>query len=77
MIPYAVFSEMKNAKPMVLISTPFVAYHEIVVKETDLLEDAWGLNSVYSDVIQFLGEYKPEPENELISRLVELISEYK
>ena len=33
---------MKNAKPMVLISTPFVAYHEIVVKETDLLEDAWG-----------------------------------
>ena len=77
MIPDAVFSEMKNVKPMGLISTPFISYHEINVKETDLLEDAWGLNSVYSDVIQFLGEYKPEPENELISRLVELISEYK
>ena len=62
---------------MGLTSTPFISYHEIYVKETDLLEDAWGLNSTYSDVIQFLGEYKPEPEDLLISRLVDLISEHK
>jgi len=68
---------MKNVKPMGLISTPFISYHEINVKDTDLLEDAWGLDSAYSDVIQFLGEYKPEPEDLLISRLVDLISEHK
>jgi hypothetical protein len=64
---------MKNVTPMGLISTPFISYHEINVKETDLHEDAWGLNSGYSDVIQFLGEFKPEPENKLIDRLIELI----
>jgi hypothetical protein len=57
--------------------TPFISYHEIDVKETDLLEDAWGLNSGYSDVIRFLGEYKPEPGNQLISSLIELIHETK
>ena len=62
---------------MGLISTPFISYHEINVKETDLLEDAWGLNSVYSDVIQFLGEYEPEPDKQLISQLIDLISEHK
>ena len=62
---------------MGLISTPFISYHEINVKETDLFEDAWGLNSEYGDVIQLLGEYRPEPEKHLISHLVELISEYK
>jgi len=64
---------MKYVKPMGLISTPFNSYHEINVKETDLYEDAWGLNSGYSDVIQFLGEFKPEPENKLIDQLIELI----
>ncbi|MBA4322903.1 MAG: hypothetical protein C0408_08825 [Odoribacter sp.] len=60
---------------MGLIFTPFISYHEINVKETDLFEDAWGLNSGYSDVIQFLGEFKPEPEKKLISRLIELIGD--
>ncbi len=64
---------MKNVKPMGLISTSFISYHEINVRETDLFEDAWGLNSGYSDVIQFLEEFKPEPENQLIDRLIELI----
>jgi hypothetical protein len=68
---------MKNAKPMGLTSTPYLTYHEINVKETDLFEDAWGLNSGYSDVIQLLGEYKPEPENRLIWSLIELIRESK
>jgi len=68
---------MKNVKPMGLTSTPYLSYHEINVKEIDLLEDAWGLNSCYSDVIQFLGEYKPEPGMQLISRLIELIRDPK
>jgi hypothetical protein len=66
---------MKNVKPMGLTSTPFISYHEINVSETDLLEDAWGLNSGYSDVIEFLGEYKPEPGTELIRRLIEHIGD--
>jgi hypothetical protein len=68
---------MINIKPMGLISTPFISYHEINIKETDLFEDAWGLNSDYSDVIQFLGEYKPEPGNQLINALIELVSNNK
>jgi len=58
---------------MGLTSTQFISYHDINVKETDLLDDAWGLSSGYSDVIQFLGEYKPEPGIKLISRLIELV----
>jgi hypothetical protein len=68
---------MINSKPMGLISTPFISYHEIDVRETDILDDAWGLNTGYSDVIQLLGEYKPEPGNELISSLIELTRELK
>jgi len=59
------------------ISTPFISYHEIDVSETDLFEDAWGLNSGYSDVTKFLGELKPEPEKQLISRVIQLIRETK
>jgi hypothetical protein len=64
-------------KPMGLTSTPFISYHDISVEETDLFEDAWGLNSGYCDVIQFFGEIKPEPGIELINRLIELIREPK
>jgi hypothetical protein len=60
---------------MGLTSTPFISYHKINVEETDLFEDAWGLNSGYSDVIEFLGEYKPEPGKQLISHLIELIED--
>ena len=62
---------------MGLTSTPFISYQEINVKETDLFEDAWGLNSEFCDVIQYLGKSKPEPDNQLISRLIELVSEHK
>lgn len=58
---------------MGLTSTPFISYHEINVNETDLLDDAWGLKSGLSDVIQLLDEYKPEPGSKLISSLVELV----
>jgi hypothetical protein len=68
---------MINVKPMELISTPFISYRDINVAETDLLEDAWGLNSGYDDVIRVLNEYKPEPGTELISSLVELVRNTK
>lgn len=62
---------------MGLTYTPFISYHDIKVEKTDLFEDAWGLNSGYCDVIQFLGELKPEPEKQLVSRLIELIRDQK
>jgi len=68
---------MINIKPMGSTSTPFISYHEIDVKETDLHEDAWGLSSGYSDVIEFLGEFNSEPGDELISRVIELLREPK
>jgi hypothetical protein len=68
---------MINIKPMGQTSTPFISYHEINVKETDLLEDAWGLDSGFSDVIGFLGEFKTEPGDQLITRVIELLREPK
>jgi len=62
---------------MGLTSTPFISYHEIDTTETDLLEDAWGLNSGFCDVIQLLEEYEPTPEEHLISSLLERFREIK
>jgi hypothetical protein len=56
-------------------STPFITFHEINVTDTDLLEDAWGLNSEFCDVIGFLGRIKPEPDSHLIGSLIELVKE--
>jgi hypothetical protein len=55
---------------MVLTSTPFISYQEISTKETDLFEDAWGLNSDFFDVIKLLEDYEPVPERNLISSLI-------
>jgi hypothetical protein len=63
--------------PMGLTSTPFLSYHEINTKETDLLEDAWGLYSDFGDVIRLLEEYKLTPEEHLISSLIEHFREMK
>ena len=41
-------------KPMGLISTPFISYHNIKVKDVDLFEDAWGIKPEYDEVIAFL-----------------------
>lgn len=68
---------MTNQKPMGIISTPFISYRDIDVRETDLLENAWGFDSTYRDVIRFLGQYKPEPEEKLISSLIEHIRDDK
>jgi hypothetical protein len=66
---------MTNPKPMGITSTPFISYRDIDVRETDLVEDAWGIDSCFSDVIRFLHRYKPVPEERLISSLIERISD--
>jgi hypothetical protein len=59
--------------PMGLISTQFISYHNIKVNEMDLFEDAWGVNSEFSDVIKFLDQVKPVPEKRLTKKLIEKI----
>lgn len=58
---------------MGLISTQFISYHNIKVNDMDLFEDAWGVNSEFSDVIKFLDQVKPVPEKRLTKKLIEKI----
>lgn len=58
-------------KPMGLNSTHFVSYHEIDVEEIDLIEDAWGLNSEFSDVIKLLDSIKVTVPGNLTKKLIE------
>jgi hypothetical protein len=60
-------------KPMVLISTPFITYQDIKVKDIDLFEDAWGLYSEYWDVIELLRQINPVPERCLTTCLIKKI----
>jgi hypothetical protein len=60
-------------KPMGLTSTPFISYHNIKVKNVDLFEDAWGINSEFSDMIDLLRQIKAVPGKRLTKRLIEKI----
>jgi hypothetical protein len=60
-------------KPMGLNSTPFITYRDIKVENIDLYEDAWGINSEFCDVIQFLRQAKAVPGKRLTKRLIEKI----
>ena len=60
-------------KPMVLISTQFITLRDIKVEEIDLIEDAWGLDSEFSDVIDLLREIDPVPERCLTTNLIKKI----
>jgi hypothetical protein len=66
---------MKN-KPMGLISTPFISYHDIKVNDLDLFEDAWGLNTEFGDVINILELLKPVPGKRLTKRLIDEIRKH-
>jgi Mg2+/Co2+ transporter CorC len=57
-------------KPMGLISTPFITFRDIKVKDIDLIEDAWGLNSEFYDVIDLLRQVNPVPEKCLTTNLI-------
>jgi hypothetical protein len=60
-------------KPMVIISTQFITLQDIKVEEIDLIEDAWGLDSEFSDVIDLLREIDPVPERCLTTNLIKKI----
>jgi hypothetical protein len=60
-------------KPMGLTSTPFISYHNIKVEDLDLFEDAWGFQSEYCDVIEFLHTANIVPRRRLTKRLIEKI----
>ena len=58
---------------MGLTSTQLIIYSEIEVKNIDLLEDAFGIRSEFSDVIAFLKTASFEPEKNLLKKLSEKI----
>jgi predicted transcriptional regulator len=60
-------------KPMGLNSTLFISYHEIDVDEIDLIEDAWGINSEFCDVIELLGHVKIVTPGRLTKKLIEKV----
>ena len=60
-------------KPMGLNSTPFISYHEIDVDEIDLIEDAYGFNSEFCDVIGILGQIKVVSPGCLTLNLIEKV----
>jgi len=60
-------------KPMGLNSTPLLSYHFIRTENIDLIEDAFGLNSEFSDVISLLGLVKTVPGKRLTRTLIEKV----
>lgn len=60
-------------KPMGLISTPFITFRDIKVKDIDLIEDAMGLNTEFSDVINLLRQINAVPERCLTTSLIKKI----
>jgi hypothetical protein len=60
-------------KPMGLISTPFITYQDIRIDGIDLLEDAWGFNNEFCEVIDLLRQIKEVPERSLTMCLIEKI----
>jgi hypothetical protein len=60
-------------KPMGLISTPFITFREIKVKDIDLIEDAWGLNTEFSDVLDLLRLVNAVPGRCLTTNLIKQI----
>jgi hypothetical protein len=62
--------------PMDLTSTHFISYHDIKVENADLIEDAFGLNREFRDVIGFLRKVRFEPGEGLTKRLIDKIKDY-
>jgi len=58
---------------MGLNSTQFITYHDIKVEDVDLIEDAWGFNYEYCDVINFLRQIEIVAGRRLTTRLLDKI----
>ncbi len=56
--------------PMGLIFTQFISFGEIATEGIDLYEDAWGLNSEFADVIEFLETADIVPDKKLTNRMI-------
>jgi hypothetical protein len=67
------FSQKEDMMPMGLNSTHFISYHDINVKGADLIEDAWGLNAQFGDVIDLLRYVNAVPERDLTEKLIDKI----
>ena len=63
--------------PMGLNSTRFISYHDINVKDADLIEDAWGLNARFCDVIDLLHYVSALPERDLTEKLIDKIRKHQ
>jgi len=70
------FLKKEDMMPMGLNSTHFISYHDINVKDADLIEDAWGLNARFCDVIDLLHCLKTEPERDLTEKLIDKIRKH-
>jgi hypothetical protein len=62
--------------PMGLTSTRFISYHEINTDDCDLIEDAFGLNSRFHDVIDLLRIVNPVPDYRLTEKLINKIRKH-
>ena len=60
---------------MGLIFTQLVAYSEIEINDTDLFEDAFGIRTEFSDIIDLLKTASFEPDKDLVKRLMGRIRE--
>lgn len=51
-------------------STPFLSFNEIKTDGTDLIDDAWGFNARFDDVMSLLDRLEPEAHNALTNSLI-------
>jgi len=70
------FSQKENMMLMGINSTHFLSYHDINVKDADLIEDAWGLNAQFCDVIDLLRYLSAVPEKDLTEKLIDKIRKH-
>ena len=56
--------------PMGINSTPFISYHEIDVENIDLVDDAWGFNTDFHEVVKLLRMFRIEPDDRLTNKLI-------
>ena len=61
--------------PMGINSTPFISYHEIDVESIDLIDDAWGFNSEFHDVLTLLRMFRIEPDERVTNKLIDKFRE--
>ncbi len=64
----------KKKMPMNKNSTQLISFNSIETGDIDLFEDAFGLDSVFIDIIGFLGKTRPVmPDNYLTEKLIDKI----